>query len=99
MTRTAASLLVALMMTGCGGSMRTPAIAPANDDQTILARVRTALLNDPVVHANEITVTAQNGVVVLTGQVHGTREADAAVAVARRIPGVTDVKSELQTNR
>ena len=84
-------------MVACGGM--TPRIAPATDDATITVRVRTALLNDPVVHASEMTVTAQNGVVFLRGQVHGQPEANAAIAIARRIAGVRDVQSEIQTNR
>jgi hyperosmotically inducible protein len=97
MSRTHVAIVCTMFVVSCGGA--TPRIAPATDDQTITVRVRTALLNDPVVHANEINVTAQNGVVVLRGQVHGQPEANAAIAVARRIEGVKDVQSELQTNK
>ena len=86
-----------LFVAGCGGM--TPRVAPATDDATITVRVRAALQNDPVVHGSEINVAAQNGVVVLSGQVHGQQEANAAIAVARRIEGVRDVQSQLQTNR
>ena len=65
---------------------------------TLVVRVHTALLNDPVVRGNEIDVTAQNGVVVLRGQVHDAQEADAAIAIAHRIEGVRGVQSELQTD-
>jgi osmotically-inducible protein OsmY len=71
----------------------------APDDATLAVRVRTALLNDPVVHANEIQVDVKQGVVVLAGMVHGDQEANAAVNAARRVPGVKDVMSALQTNR
>ena len=91
------AIAFSVFMVACGGV--TPTIAPATDDQTITVRVRTALLNDPVVHGSEIDVTAKNGVVVLRGRVHGAPEASAAVAIARRIDGVRDVQSELQTNR
>ena len=92
-------VVLAVLAFGCGGAMRAPRIAQATDDQSLAVRVRTALLNDPVVHANEITVSAQNGVIVLRGRVHDTQEANAAMGVARRIEGVKDVQSELQTNR
>jgi osmotically-inducible protein OsmY len=91
------AIAFSLFVVACGGL--TPRIAPATDDATITVRVRTALLNDPVVHASEIDVMAQNGIVFLRGQVHGQAEANAAIAVARRIQGVKDVQSELQTNR
>ena len=97
MSRSYVAIAVSVFVVACGGM--TPRIAPATDDATVTVRVRTALLNDPVVHASEITVMAQNGVVILRGQVHGQPEANAAIAVARRIEGVRDVQSELQTNR
>ena len=97
MSRSHVAIAFSVFVVACGGI--TPRIAPATDDQTITVRVRNALLNDPVVHASEIAVTTQNGVVVLRGQVHGQPEASAAIGVARRIEGVRDVQSELQTNR
>ena len=69
------------------------------DDATIGARVRAALLSDPAVHASEIQVVVTQGVVGLAGAVHGQQEADAAVSAARRVSGVKDVTSSLQTNR
>jgi hyperosmotically inducible protein len=91
--------LLELCLLSCGGTLRAPQIAPATDDSSIQTRVHAALLNDPVVHGNEISVSARQGVVVLTGQVHGDQEANAAIAIARRVEGVKDVRSEMQTNR
>ena len=91
------AMALSIAATACGGM--TPRLAPGTDDQTIATRVRTALLNDPLVHGNEINVIAQNGIVILQGQVHGQEEANAAIVVARRIEGVKDVKSELRTDR
>jgi hyperosmotically inducible protein len=99
MRRILTTIAIQLMLAGCAGSLSTPRVTPATDDQSLATRVRTALLNDRVVHGTEITVTAQGGVIVLTGQVHGTQESDAAIAIARRVEGVKDVRSELQTNR
>jgi hyperosmotically inducible protein len=99
MRKIVATIAIELMLVGCAGSLSTPRVAPATDDQSLATRVRTALLNDRVVHGNEIMVSAQGGVVVLSGQVHGMQEADAAIAIARRVEGVKDVRSELQTNR
>jgi hyperosmotically inducible protein len=95
--RNCIAIALSVFVVACGGL--TPRIAPVTDDASITVRVRTALLNDPVVHASEIDVMAQNGIVFLRGQVHGQTEANAAIAVARRIEGVKDVQSELQTNR
>jgi hyperosmotically inducible periplasmic protein len=71
----------------------------APDDATLAVRVKTSLLNDPVVHANEIQVDVRQGVVELTGTVHGEQEANAAVNAAKRVAGVKDVVSALQANR
>lgn len=99
MKRCLATAALVLCVFGCGGSLSPPRIAPATDDASLVARVRTALLNDPIVHGTEINVRSEGGIVVLSGQVHGEQEANAAAAIARRIEGVKDVRSEMQTNR
>jgi hyperosmotically inducible protein len=68
------------------------------DDATITTRVKTALLNDPDVGGMRIDVDTTVGMVTLSGVVKSQAEADKAVAVARRISGVRDVKSTLQVN-
>lgn len=100
MTIARAGYLAALALTAvCCGGMAAPKVTPASDDQSIAVRVRTALQNDPAVHANEISVSVAGAVVVLTGRVHGQQEANAAIADAHRISGVKDVRSELQPDR
>jgi osmotically-inducible protein OsmY len=86
------TLVLALSLSvACGGK----SIRPATNDSGISTRVRTALLNDTQVAANEINVTAVNGVVTLSGRVRSEAERDRAVAVARQTSGVSDVRSEL----
>lgn len=68
------------------------------DDATITGRVKTAMLNDPDVAGLKIDVDTFKGVVTLSGAVKSQTEADRAMAIARRTPGVTDVKSTLQIN-
>ena len=93
--KTAALAAAIVAMTGCGaGRMRMPSTAPA-DDNTTAVRVRTALANATGVHPSEIQVEVSSGVVVLKGQVHGDNEINAAIAAARQVGGVRDVKSEL----
>jgi hyperosmotically inducible protein len=48
------------------------------------------------VNATDINVRSNGGVVTLTGEVPSNDEAQKAIATARRIPGVRDVKSELK---
>jgi len=68
------------------------------DDATITTRVKTALLNDPDVGGLRIDVDTTVGVVTLSGVVKSKEEEAKAIAVARRIGGVKDVKSTLQVN-
>jgi osmotically-inducible protein OsmY len=58
--------------------------------------VKTAFINDPVVGALRIDVDTFKGVVTLSGRVKSKDEEAKAIALARTISGVTDVKSTLQ---
>ena len=84
-------LLAPLLVAGCGKT-----IADTIDDAAITTRVKTALLNDPVVKATQIDVDTVKGVVSLSGRVRSKDEEATAMSVARKISGVTDVKSTLQ---
>jgi osmotically-inducible protein OsmY len=66
------------------------------DDTTITTRVKTAMLNDPGVGGLRIDVDTFKGAVTLSGRVKSQAEKDQAVALARRTPGVTEVKDALQ---
>ena len=66
------------------------------DDATITTRVKTSLLNDPDVGGLRIDVDTFKGVVTLSGRVKTKDEEAKAIALARKIGGVTDVKSTLQ---
>ena len=68
---------------------------PATDDANITTRVKTALLNDPDI-VGQIDVDTADGVVTLSGAVKTAAERDKAIALARKVTGVSDVKSTLQ---
>jgi osmotically-inducible protein OsmY len=65
------------------------------DDATITARVKTVLLNDPQVAATKIDVATAGGIVTLSGSVRSQAEEARAIALARQVTGVRDVKSTL----
>ena len=95
-TRTAVLLLVItlltpLMLAACGKTVNDTI-----DDATISTRVKTSLLNDPVVGSLRIDVDTFKGVVTLSGRVKSKEEEAKAIELARKIGGVTDVKSALQ---
>lgn len=84
-------LLMPLLLAACGKT-----IGETIDDATITTRVKTSLLNDPDVGGMRIDVDTFKGVVTLSGRVKTREEEAKAVALARKISGVTDVKSTLQ---
>jgi hypothetical protein len=89
--RIATLLIAALVATACGHTVTTTI-----DDATITTKVKTALLNEPDVAIARIEVETVKGVVTLTGRVKSKEDEAKAIAAARKIQGVTDVKSNLQ---
>jgi osmotically-inducible protein OsmY len=85
------AIIAPLLLTACGKS-----VGETIDDATITTRVKTALLNDPDVGGLRIDVDTFKGLVTLSGSVKTAAERDKAIAIAKRIGGVTDVKSTLQ---
>ncbi len=83
-----------LAFTACGGK----SVGDSIDDATITTRVKTALLNDPNVGGLRIDVDTTLGVVTLSGVARTPEEEQQAIAIARRIPGVKDVRSTLVVN-
>ena len=86
-----ATILAAPLLAGCGKT-----IGETIDDTTITTRVKTAMLNDPGVGGLRIDVDTYKGVVTLSGRVKSQTERDQAMALARKVDGVTDVKDALQ---
>ena len=89
-----AIVLVAPLLAGACGKT----VGDTIDDATITAQVKTALLNDPAVGGLKIDVDTFKGVVTLSGGVKTRQEEQTAIALARKVAGVTDVKSTLQVN-
>jgi hyperosmotically inducible protein len=86
-----AALIAPLLLTSCGKS-----VGDSIDDASLTTRVKTALLNDPDVGGLRIDVDTFKGIVTLSGRVKTKEEEAKAMAIARRIGGVVDVKSTLQ---
>ena len=84
-------LVAPLLLTACGKTT-----GETIDDATITARVKTSLLNDPLTQGLRIDVDTFKGVVTLSGGVKSAAERDKAIDIARKTPGVVDVKSTLQ---
>jgi osmotically-inducible protein OsmY len=85
-----AIVLAAPLLGACGKT-----VGQTIDDATITTRVKTSLLNDPDVGGLRIDVDTFKGVVTLSGRVKTKEEEATAMQLARKIGGVTDVKSTL----
>lgn len=86
-------LLAATLAAACGKT-----VGETVDDAAITAQVKTKLLNDPDVGGLRIDVDTTKGVVTLSGIVKSKEEESKAVALARQVDGVKDVKSTLQVS-
>jgi osmotically-inducible protein OsmY len=86
-----AAIMAIPLAAGCGKT-----IGETIDDTTITTRVKTSMLNDPAVGGTSIDVDTYKGVVTLSGRVKSQAEHDQALALARKVDGVTDVKDALQ---
>lgn len=90
------ALVAALVITAAAVGACGRTTSGALDDTTITTRVKTAMLNDPLIGGRGIDVATSNGVVTLSGRVNSAAERQQAVTLARRVTGVTDVKDALQ---
>jgi hypothetical protein len=88
----AAAFVVCLLTAGCSAAIDPMAIA----DAQAAARVKTVLVNDPGLGGQTIEVRVVRGVGLLSGRVRTQAEADRAVALARSVDGVLDVRTDLQ---
>lgn len=80
----------------CGGGGANPRrVSQTLDDATITTRVKTVLLNDPQLGAQQIDVNASAGVVTLSGIVKTEAEVSRAVELAKKVGGVRDVQTSL----
>lgn len=92
------ALIALLVSAGACASAPKPAVvsSAALAETELIARVKTALLNDPVVGLRRIDVLASRDEVRLAGRVASAAERDRALEIARGVPGVRSVTSQLE---
>jgi osmotically-inducible protein OsmY len=66
------------------------------DDTVLTTKVKSAFVEDEKVSALRINVTTNKGIVQLSGFANSAQEANRAVELARQIPGVKDVKNDIE---
>jgi osmotically-inducible protein OsmY len=70
---------------------------PQPDDVTLARKVETEIFRDADVPKGKINVNAENGKIVLRGEVDSDEMIDDLVSKARKVQGVQDVENLLQT--
>jgi len=71
----------------------------AMSDTMITTKVKAEMAADPLVKAMDVHVETQKGVVMLSGFVPSKAEAEKAIALARKVEGVAEVKSSIQVKK
>jgi osmotically-inducible protein OsmY len=100
---TAAALLTALLasavMTGCSSTPTQQSAGEAVDDGVVTAKVKAALVADPMTKAHQITVETFQGTVQLSGFVESDEARTRALQLARDVDGVKKVKDAMEVRR
>ena len=84
-----------LIVTGCGSTESDRSTGQVIDDTAIHAKVKAALVNDPVVSGTAINVDVERGVVTLDGAVNGEVEKRKAEEIVRGVTGVRSVQNNI----
>ena len=86
---------LSLLATACTSTRTQKSAGEAVDDTVTLAKVKSALIGDPLTKAYEIDVDLFKGIVQLNGFVDSAAERSRATVVARDVGGVKEVRNNL----
>ena len=94
-------VLAVMMLSGMAACASGPPKTQAQKqvDKETANRVEAALVSDKALYAQHIFVSADNGVVRLSGYVWEPADFQLAVAIAENVQGVTQVVNNLELNR
>ena len=96
-TLSAAFLAISLVsVVGCASTSQQEGTGQYIDDTVITAKVKAALIEDPLTKAIEINVETFKGVVQLSGFVTSQAASNRAVELARGVAGVRSVKNDMR---
>jgi len=80
---------------GCASTPKKESTGEYIDDSTITTKVKSAILNDPILKVFQINVETFKGEVQLSGFVDSAQHVKRAGEVARGVGGVKSVKNNL----
>ena len=87
-----------LFMTACSSTRTQQAPGEVIDDSLLTAKVKAALIDDPVTKAGQINVETYRGVVQLGGFVDTAESKSRATQVATAVTGVKEVRNDLRVS-
>lgn len=79
----------------------TTTTVDTKQDEAIVAAIFAKYAKDPALIGTTLNVTSKGGIVTLTGKVTAQSQEDQAILSAKSVPGVQDVRSQIDviTNR
>ena len=94
-----AALLASAVMTGCSSTPTQQSAGESVDDGVVTAKVKAALVADPMTKAHQINVETFKGTVQLSGFVETDEARARALQLARDVDGVKKVKDAMEVRR
>ena len=89
-------VIVALAISACSATRTQQSAGEVVDDSVLTAKVKTALVEDPVTKAGQIDVETYRGVVQLAGFVDSQQQKARASELAKAVAGVQEVRNDLK---
>ncbi len=93
---TAMAVATLALAAGCASTSTQESTGEYINDSAITTRVKAAILNDPSLKSAEINVETYKGRVQLSGFVSSRTAINEAVAVTRKVSGVTSVNNDMR---
>ena len=84
-----------VLATGCAGGRHQRSAGESIDDEATSRRVQNSLSSDPAYKYTEVKVATYQGKVQLSGFVDNEQQKEHAEEIAKKTPGVKDVKNDI----
>jgi osmotically-inducible protein OsmY len=94
-----AALMASAVVAGCSSTPTQQSAGEAVDDGVVTAKVKAALVADPVTKVHQINVETFKGTVQLSGFVESNEARSRALQLARDVDGVRNVKDALEVRK
>lgn len=89
------SMILVLALAACAGTAKQESTGEYFDDTVLTSKVKTVLLNDPMVSGLAVNVETFKGVVQLSGFVKTAAERNRAHELAHGVGGVKHVRNDI----